>query len=214
MGEWGLVHVAPEGRGADEEPVKRAGGEGKGEEEKSPVREVRSEVELFAALGLPFIPPDLREGLGEIEAAEQGGLPRLIELSDLRGAFHNHTTASDGRNTLVEMTAAAAALGWDYLGIADHSKASFQANGLSEERLARQVAEIRDLNRSQRFKTRVFAGTECDIRADGRLDYDESVLTPLDYVVVSVHNAFAQDEATMTARMVRAIEGLVSPLTT
>jgi DNA polymerase (family 10) len=109
-------------------------------------------------------------------------------------------------NTLLEMTAAAAALGWEYLGIADHSKASFQANGLSEERLRRQVAEIRALNAAQKFPTHVFAGIECDILPDGRLDFDDALLAELDYVVVSVHSAFSQDEATMTARLVRAIE--------
>ena len=134
------------------------------------------------------VPPELREGIGEIETAEQGELPRLVEAGDLRGAFHNHTTASDGRNTLAEMVAAAEALGWEYLGIADHSKASFQANGLSEERLLAQVKEIQELNASQRFKTHVFAGTECDILADGRLDFPADVLAQLDYTVVSVHN--------------------------
>ena len=104
------------------------------------------------------------------------------------------------------MTAAAEALGWDYLGIADHSKSSFQANGLSEERLLKQVAEIHALNASKKFKTHVFTGTECDILPDGRLDFDDALLAKLDYVVVSVHNAFAQDEATMTARIIRAIE--------
>lgn len=193
LSEWGLVPAAGEGTA---KAKAQAGG--------NPV--VRTEAELFAALGLRFIPPELREGLGEIEIAEQGDLPRLIEPADVRGAFHNHTTASDGRNTLLEMTAAAAALGWEYLGIADHSKASFQANGLSEERLLRQVEEIRALNASGRFRTRVFAGTECDILPDGRLDFEAEVLAQLDYVVVSVHSAFAQDEATMTARIVRALE--------
>ena len=129
-----------------------------------------------------------------------------MELGDLRGAFHNHTTASDGRNTLAEMTAAAEALGWEYLGIADHSKASFQANGLSEERLLKQIDEIRALNESRRFKTHVFAGVECDVLPDGKLDYDDDLLARLDYVVVSVHNVFTQDEATMTRRIIRAIE--------
>ena len=169
-------------------------------------RKIASEAELFAALDLPFIAPELREGLGEIEAAEGGYLPKLIEHTDLRGAFHNHTTASDGRNTLNEMIGAADALGWEYIGIADHSKASFQANGLSEERLLQQVADIQKLNTSQRFKTHVFAGSECDILADGRLDYDDSTLAKLDYVVASVHNAFAQSEADMTSRIIRAME--------
>jgi DNA polymerase (family 10) len=191
LSEWGLTPVAAAGAG---------------EGATAPVPVVPTETELFAALGLHPIPPELREGLGEIEAAEKAPLPRLVEESDLRGAFHNHTTASDGGNTLAEMAAAAEALGWEYLGIADHSKSSFQAKGLHEDRLLRQVAEIRALNASRRFKTRIFAGTECDILADGRLDFDEAVLAQLDYVVVSVHNAFAQDEATMTARIVRAIE--------
>ena len=193
LSEWGLV--AAEGEGTAKEKAK-AGTPGN----------IKTETDIFGALGLHFIPPELREGMGEIEAAERGELPRLIEPGDLRGAFHNHTTASDGRNTLIEMTAAAEALGWEYLGIADHSKASFQANGLSEERLLKQAEDIRALNAARRFKTRVFAGTECDILPDGRLDFDESVRGKLDYVVVSVHSAFAQSEAEMTARIVRALE--------
>ena len=193
LSEWGLAPA--EGDETVKTKVKAA----------APVR-VNSETELFAALGLKFIPPELREGLGEIEAAEAGELPRLVELADLRGAFHNHTTASDGRNTLAEMTAAAEALGWDYLGIADHSKSSFQAKGLDEARLAAQVKEIRALNASGRFKTQVLAGTECDILPDGRLDFDDAVLATLDYVVASVHNVFNQSAADMTARIIRAIE--------
>ena len=198
LSEWGLVPA--EGEGTAKEKAEKL------KSEKSESIAVTSETELFAALGLRFIPPELREGLGEIEAAERGEFPRLVEGKDVRGAFHNHTTESDGRNTLAEMTAAAEALGWEYLGIADHSKASFQANGLDEARLRRQIAEIRALNASKRFQTYVFAGVECDILADGRLDLDDATLAQLDYVVVSVHNAFAQDEATMTARIIRAIE--------
>jgi DNA polymerase (family X) len=153
----------------------------------------------------------LREGRGEIEAAETGELRRLIEWEDIRGVFHNHTLASDGHNTLEEMTGAAQALGWDYLGIADHSKSSVQARGLSEQRLAEQVDAIRALNASRRFRTRVLTGVECDILPDGRLDYDDGVLAGLDYVVASVHSVMSQDEPTMTARIVRAIE---SPRTT
>ena len=194
LSEWGLV-----ASGGDETVKEKTAQNGQ-------VFVIRDEAALFAALGLAFIPPELREGLGEIEAAAKGELPRLVELGDLRGAFHNHTTASDGSNTLVEMTAAAEALGWDYLGIADHSKSSVQAKGLSEERLAKQVAEIRALNASGRFKTHVFAGIECDILPDGRLDYDDEVLASLDYVVVSVHSAFTQSSDDMTARIIRAIE--------
>ncbi len=193
LSEWGLVPAAGEGTAKE-----------KAEADAS--LSVKSEAELFAALGLHFIPPELREGLGELDTAEKVELPRLVELADLRGAFHNHTTASDGRNTLNEMVAAAEALGWDYLGIADHSKASFQANGLSEERLARQVEEIQKLNTSGRFRTWVFTGSEVDILADGRLDYGDDILATLDYVVASVHNAFAQSEEEMTARIIRALE--------
>jgi DNA polymerase (family X) len=130
----------------------------------------------------------------------------LIEASDLRGAFHNHTTASDGRNTLAEMTAAAEALGWEYLGIADHSKSSVQAKGLTEERLLAQMKEIEALNASRRFKTHVFTGSECDILPDGRLDFDDALLRQLDYVVVSIHSVFNQEESVMTARIIRALE--------
>jgi DNA polymerase (family 10) len=194
LSEWGLVPAEGEGTAKEKAEKRKTGNPAK------------TEADIFAALGLHFIPPELREGQGEIEAAEQGELPRLVELGDLRGAFHNHTTASDGRNTLTEMVAAAEALGWDYLGIADHSKSSLQASGLREDRLLKQVREIRALNESRQFKTHVFAGTECDILPDGRLDFDSTVLGQLDYAVVSVHSAFAQDETTMTARMVRAIE--------
>ena len=199
LSEWGLVPA--EGEGTAKQKA----------EDRKQRTEARTEAELFAALGLKFIPPELREGLGEIEAAEKGELPRLVELADLRGAFHNHTTASDGRNTLTEMVAAAEQLGWQYLGIADHSKSSYQASGLSEERLLKQVNEIHALNAAKRFKTHVFTGTECDILADGRLDFDDAILAKLDYVVASVHNAFAQSEEVMTARIVRALE---NPYTT
>ncbi len=193
LSEWGLV---PAG---GEETVKARVAH-------TDVKPVGTEKELFGRLGLHFIPPELREGMGEIEAAERGELPRLVELADLRGAFHCHTSASDGRNTLAEMAAAAEQLGWEYLGIADHSKSSVQANGLSEDRLLRQVEEIRAFNAARRCRTHLFAGVECDIRADGRLDYDDAVLARLDYVVASVHNALTQDEAVMTARIVRAVE--------
>jgi len=193
LSEWGLVPSAGEGTARDKA--------GRSEGVAAP-----DEKAIFAALGLPYIPPELREGMGEIEAAERGEIPRLVELADIRGAFHNHTTASDGDNTLQEMAAAAEALGWDYLGISDHSKSSRQANGLSEERLFRQLASIEALNSSRRFKTRIFSGTECDILPDGRLDFDDGVLARLDYVVASVHSAFGQDEAVMTSRIIRAVE--------
>ena len=181
------------------------------EEEKDSSRkagpvEAHSEEDIFKALGLQYVPPALREGMGEVEAAERNELPELLEYSDLKGCFHNHTTASDGRNTLEEMTEEADARGWEYLGIADHSKSSFQANGLDEERLAKQIEAIRELNESGTFSCHVFAGSEVDVLSGGKLDFEDSVLDSLDYVVASVHNGLTQDEETMTARIITALE--------
>jgi DNA polymerase (family X) len=216
LSEWGLVPTEDRGQKTEDGGRRTEdGGQRTEEAGRATVKataalgkslKAGSEAELFAALGLKFIPPELREGMGEIEVAERKEFPRLVDPLDLRGAFHNHTTASDGRNTLNEMVAAATQLGWEYLGMADHSKSSVIANGLSEERLLKQVAEIRALNAAKRFKTWVFTGVECDILPDGRLDYDDGILKQLDYVVASVHNVFNQDEATMTARIIRAIE--------
>jgi DNA polymerase (family 10) len=209
LSEWGLVPAEGEGSAKEKAEKRRSGAVETGVQGKGATVEgvePKTEAELFAALGLNFIPPELREGMGEIELAERGPLSRLVELGDLRGAFHNHTTASDGRNTLTEMAAAADALGWEYLGIADHSKSSVVANGLSEERLLKQIADIHAINASKRFKTHLFTGIECDILADGALDFDDALLAKLDYVVASVHNLFNQDEATMTRRIVKALE--------
>lgn len=167
------------------------------------------ERDLYAFLGLDYIEPEMRENGGEIAAAESHTLPRLIEWENLRGTFHNHTTASDGRNSLVEMAEAARELGLQYLGIADHSKSSFQANGLDEGRLRAQIAEIRALNRryaDEGENFRLFAGSEVDILKDGGLDFDSDLLGELDYAVGSVHNAMTLSEAEMTARLIRAIE--------
>ncbi len=193
LSEWGLVPSAGEGTAKDKAS-------------RSESLKADDEKALFKELGLAYIPPELREGLGEIEAAEKGEIPKLVELADIRGAFHNHTTESDGGNTLAEMAAAAQGLGWEYLGIADHSKSSRQANGLTEERLLGQIKEIAALNATRRFKTRVFAGTECDILPDGRLDFSDAALAKLDYVVASVHSSFSQEEEVMTARIIKALE--------
>ncbi len=165
---------------------------------------VHDEVEFYRALGLDFVPPELRENTGEIEAAETGRLPRLLEASNLRGCFHCHTSASDGRNSLEEMAAAAQELGLQYLGIADHSRSSVQAGGLDETRLRAQMAAIRQLNKTfDGF--RLFAGVECDILRDGSLDFPDELLGELDYVVASVHSAHTISEAEMTKRIIRAI---------
>lgn len=165
------------------------------------------ETQLYRFLGLDPIPAELRENAGEIEAAAAGELPRLIELEHLRGTFHNHTLASDGRDSLEAMAEAALDLGLQYLGIADHSKSSFQAKGLDENRLRQQIAEIAALNHrfhEEGAKFRLLAGSEVDILKDGSLDFDDELLGELDYVVASVHNAMSLSEAAMTERLIRA----------
>ena len=164
-----------------------------------------SEKEIHEALGLQFIEPELRENQGEIAAAEKKKLPRLIEASDLKGAFHVHTTESDGRSTLKEMIRAAEELGWEYLGISDHSKSAFQANGLSEEGLLKQIEEIKKINATKKH-LHLFAGTECDILTNGSLDFSDKILKQLDFVIASIHTSLQQDEKTMTRRIIRAIE--------
>jgi DNA polymerase (family 10) len=171
-----------------------------------PIPEIRTEADLYRALGLAYISPELRENYGEIEAAEVGELPRLIELQNLRGTFHNHTNESDGNNTLKEMAEAAQELGLQYLGIADHSKSSFQAHGLDELRLLEQVERIRELNKGFDEDFQLFCGVECDILKDGRLDFSDEVLAQLDYVVASVHASFTLSEKEMTERIIRAME--------
>jgi len=166
---------------------------------------VHDEADIYRALDLDFIEPELRENKGEIEAAEHGGLPRLVQLENLRGVFHNHTTASDGKASLREMADAARELGLQYLGISDHSKSSFQANGLDEKRLLAQIEEIQALN-AELDDFHVFAGCEVDILKDGSLDFSDEIMARLDYVVASVHNVFNLPEAEMTKRVIRAIE--------
>jgi DNA polymerase (family 10) len=176
-----------------------------GRELREPLPEIHEENDIYRALGLDPVDPELRENRGEIEAAEHHKLPRLVEWTNLRGTFHNHTTASDGRASLEDMIAAAKELGLEYLGIADHSKSSFQANGLDEKRLAAQVERIRELNAAE-TDFRIFTGTECDILKDGSLDFSDEVLSTLDYVVASVHSSFTMPEAEMTERIIRAMQ--------
>ncbi len=173
------------------------------------VPEIYTEAQIYEHLGLQFVPPELRENRGEVEAAELGQLPRLVELENLRGTFHNHTTASDGRHSLEEMAMAAHEHGLQYLGISDHSKSSFQANGLNEERLLAQVAEIRAMNeqfRERGIDLHLFAGSEVDILKDGSLDFDDDLLAQLDFCVASVHQPLNMDEDTMTKRVIKAME--------
>lgn len=166
---------------------------------------IHDESDIYRALELEPIPPELRENRGEIEAADAGELPRLVELDNLRGTFHNHTTESDGKSSLDEMVQAAQELGLQYLGISDHSKGQFQANGLYPDRLMRQVEQIRTLN-TQWDDFKIFAGTEVDILKDGSLDFEDDVLAQLDYCVASIHNSTQLSEKEMTARIIRAME--------
>ncbi len=164
-----------------------------------------SEKDLYRALGLAYVEPELREDMGEIEAARAGKLPSLLEERNIRGTFHCHTTASDGRATLEEMLAAASALGWEYLGIADHSKIAVYARGLTEERLKEQFREIDKLN-ERGGACRLFKGTEVDILPDGTLDWSDKVLARFDYVVASIHSKFTMTEAEATRRLIKAMK--------
>ena len=163
------------------------------------------EEEFYHRLGLQYIPPELREAQGEVERAEQGTLPRLVELSDIKGDLHMHTDWSDGHNSLEEMALAAKNLGYQYIAITEHSVGRGIAHGLDEGRLRKQVAEIRALD--ERLNgIRVFTGIEVDIRADGSLDLPHEILSDLDVVIAAVHSAMNQSEERMTKRVLGAIE--------
>jgi DNA polymerase (family X) len=166
---------------------------------------VETEEALYEALGLACVPPELREGWGEIEAAEEGTLPTLVEYDDLRGTFHCHTTYSDGTATVVELGEAARARGWRYLGIADHSVSASYAGGLSVDDVRRQHHEVDQWNAQHGAEVRLFKGIEADILRDGRLDYDDSVLATFDYVVGSVHSGFRMGRTEMTRRITAAV---------
>jgi DNA polymerase (family 10) len=169
------------------------------------IPKIREEADLYRVFGLDFIPPELRENCGEFDAAEKHTLPRLIEKENLRGTFHCHTVASDGHNTIEEMAEAAQELGLEYLGIAEHSKSSIQAHGIDEAKLRAQIATIHKLNK--KFDGfRLFAGIECDILRDGKLDFPDELLSELDFVVASIHSVFNLSEAEMTKRVIRAME--------
>ncbi len=165
---------------------------------------VKDEADIYRALGLALIPPEMRENQVEFALAESNDLPELITVRDLRGTVHCHTTYSDGRHTLEDMASAARKRGWAYWGVADHSGAAAYAGGLSADKVRKQHAEIDGLNaRSKGF--RIFKGTECDIMADGSLDYPSKLLSTFDYVVVSVHSKFNMTESEATRRIVKAI---------
>jgi DNA polymerase (family 10) len=164
-----------------------------------------TEQEVYGALGLDWIPPELRENGGEIECAAGHRLPRLVETADIRGDIHMHTTETDGRASLEEMAAAARAKGYQYIAITDHSKALAMANGLDEARAVAFARHVRELNRDGPG-IRIFSGLECDILRDGALDLAADALAELDLVIGSVHSHMNLEAAEMTDRLLRALE--------
>ncbi len=164
-----------------------------------------TEEDVFAALDLPWIPPEIREDTGEIEAAEHGRLPSLIQLNDLRGDLHNHTTWSDGVESMESMARYAAMLGWSYIAITDHSKRLTVANGLDERRLREQIEDIDRLNEAG-LGVRILKGSEVDILEDGRLDLPDEVLQELDVVIIAIHSKFNLPRDQQTERILRALD--------
>ena len=173
-------------------------------EDEKPVAR-KTEAEIYAKLGLDFIPPELRENFGEIDAAASHTLPVLIEQSDIRGDVHMHTVETDGKNTIEEMAEAARERGYEYMAITDHSKNLAFANGLTDERALQHIERIRAVEKKMKG-IRIFAGIEVDILGDGTLDLSDTVLEQMDIVIASVHSLFNQDRATMTERLLKAIE--------
>ncbi|MBI2882742.1 MAG: DNA polymerase/3'-5' exonuclease PolX [Candidatus Methylomirabilis oxyfera] len=163
-----------------------------------------TEEEVYRAIGLPYIPPELREDAGEVEAALEGRLPELLTLADLRGDLHAHTNWTDGHHPLELLIEAAQRKGYEYIIVSDHSRAATVAGGLPEERLLEQIGRIRALSKKY-TKIRVLAGSECDILADGSMDFSDRTLAQLDIVVCAIHSRFKQDRVGMTARIVKAL---------
>jgi DNA polymerase (family X) len=165
-----------------------------------------TEEEIYAALGLDWIPPELRENNGEIEAAEQHRLPALIEQKDIRGDVHMHTDVTDGKNTIREMAEAALARGYEYMAITDHTKNLAMTFGLDDERALEHMKNIRQVNDEMEGRIRILTGIEVDVLSDGQLDLSDEVLAQIDVVIASVHSLFNQPEEEMTARVLRALE--------
>jgi DNA polymerase (family 10) len=166
---------------------------------------ITSEEDLYRALGMQFVVPELREGMGEMDAAIRGELPVLLTRADIRGVIHCHTEYSDGSVPIAEMAAAARERGWSYIGISDHSQAAFYAGGLKPDDVRRQADEIDRLNAESSDFT-ILKGIECDILADGTLDYDDALRESFDYVIGSIHSRFSMDRETMTARIMAAMD--------
>ena len=174
-------------------------------DDESPVA-CATEEEIYAALQMDWMPPELRENLGEIEAAAQRRIPKLIEPSDIKGDLHMHTTATDGRNSIVEMAEAAIERGLQYVAITDHSKNLAMTNGLDDKRALEHIQRIREVDKQMEGRIRIFTGIEVDILADGALDLSDDVLAQMDVVIASVHSRFEQSRDEMTARIIRAVE--------
>jgi DNA polymerase (family 10) len=177
---------------------------------KIEIQNPKSEKEIFESLKMQYIEPELREGLNEVDLAKANKIPKLVEVSDLKGILHNHSTWSDGMNTLKDMALYCRELGYEYLGMCDHSQSAFYANGLKPDRVAEQQAEIDKLNK-ELAPFRIFKGIESDILNDGSLDYSEDVLKSFDFIVASVHSNLKMTEEKATARLLKAIE---NPYTT
>ncbi len=165
-----------------------------------------TEEEIYAALKMDWMPPEMRENLGEIDAAASHDLPRVVELKDIRGDVHMHTTASDGHNSIREMAEAALACGYKYIAITDHSKNLAMTNGMDEKRALEQIKKVHAVDKAMEGKIRVFTGIEVDILADGALDLDNEVLAQMDVVIASVHTRFEQSREEMTERVLKAID--------
>jgi DNA polymerase (family 10) len=166
----------------------------------------RTEEDVYRAIGLPYIEPELRENWGEIEAAQKNSLPNLVRLEDIKGDFHVHSNWSDGSSSIQEIVEHAKNLGYSFVGIADHSKSQRIANGLTEERLLEQVEVIRDLNEKEGGDFRILSGSESDIKPDGSLDLDNKALKELDFVCAAIHSRFKMDTREMTERIIKAME--------
>ncbi len=172
--------------------------------ETGEVEEFADEEGFYARLGLPWMPPELRTGVYELDAGLADSLPRLIEATDLKGDLHLHSEWSDGNDPIELMIEAAAAQGYEYMALTDHSASLGVANGLTNERLESQISLLRSMQKN--YDITILCGSECDIRANGDMDYPDEILAQLDWVVASVHSAMGQDQATMTARMIKAME--------
>jgi DNA polymerase (family 10) len=196
LNEWGLYKQSDYDK-ADKKT---------GQAPDTPAVASRTEADVYDKLGMDFIEPELREDRGEVEMALSKSLPKLVELSDLRGDLHMHTVASDGIDSIEAMVEASIARGYEFICITDHSKSQTIANGLSAERLLQHVKEIRKVAERYKKQITVWAGSEVDILADGHLDYDDAVLAELDFVVASPHVALKQETDKATSRILRAID--------